>query len=596
MNDWRYLPTGSEIPTAHYCDQPYVVQTDDGAWLCLLTTGAGIEGEPGQFVAVSRSTDQGKTWTPLLPLEDPAGVEASYGVLLKTPAGRVYAFYNHNTDNIREVKRVDKGVFKRVDSLGYYVFRYSDDHGQTWSKDRYVVPMREFEIDRENVYAGDIRFHWNVGRPFTHNGAAYLIMHKVGNFGPGFFVRTEGAFMRSANLLTETDAAKITFDTLPEGDVGLRAPEGGGPIAEEQSVVVLSDGSFFCVYRTIDGSPAASYSRDEGRTWSPPAYLTDEPTGEPGRRRLRNPRAANFIWRVGDNRYLYWFHHHGGKDYEDRNPAWVAAAREVDSPDGKMLTFSQPEVLLYDDDPWVRMSYPDLIVQPGGRLFITETQKDIARVHEIDAGFLNTLWTWADRNTPAADGLLADWIDVDGKRQANYEARAIADDIAGLTFRHRAGHRSAPTFGGATFDLWFELESMKVGQTLFSNVDAAGRGVALTVADRGALQIRFGDEQTQHLWASDIDRIATGRLHHAAVIFDAGPAIVRFVIDGVADDGGPTREFGWGRFSPNLAGLNSANPLRVAGNIRGRVTQCRVYDRPLMTTEVVGNHRAGPDA
>ena len=48
QTDWRNIETGGEIPTKTYADQPYILQTDDGAWLCILTTGAGREGEPGQ--------------------------------------------------------------------------------------------------------------------------------------------------------------------------------------------------------------------------------------------------------------------------------------------------------------------------------------------------------------------------------------------------------------------------------------------------------------------------------------------------------------------------------------------------------------------
>ena len=42
----------------------------------------------------------------------------------------------------------------RVDSQGYFVFKYSDDHGMTWSSKRYNVPVREMAIDRENPYGG----------------------------------------------------------------------------------------------------------------------------------------------------------------------------------------------------------------------------------------------------------------------------------------------------------------------------------------------------------------------------------------------------------------------------------------------------------
>ena len=76
--DPRHLACGFEIPTETYCDQPYVVKTDDGAWLCILTTGAGREGEPGQPVVATRSTDLGRTWSTPAALE-PAGGPAAAG-------------------------------------------------------------------------------------------------------------------------------------------------------------------------------------------------------------------------------------------------------------------------------------------------------------------------------------------------------------------------------------------------------------------------------------------------------------------------------------------------------------------------------------
>jgi hypothetical protein len=39
--DPRHLSHGRQIPTESYSDQPFVVRTDDGAWLCCVTTGPG---------------------------------------------------------------------------------------------------------------------------------------------------------------------------------------------------------------------------------------------------------------------------------------------------------------------------------------------------------------------------------------------------------------------------------------------------------------------------------------------------------------------------------------------------------------------------
>ena len=89
------------------------------------------------------------------------------------------------------------GVCRRVDSLGHFVFKYSDDHGRTWSAQRYDIPLREFDIDRQNAYGGTLKFFWNVGKPFVLDGAAYVSLHKVGGFGEGFFTRSEGVLLKS---------------------------------------------------------------------------------------------------------------------------------------------------------------------------------------------------------------------------------------------------------------------------------------------------------------------------------------------------------------------------------------------------------------
>ena len=106
---------------------------------------------------------------------------------------------------------------------------------------------------------------------------------------------------------------------------------------------------------------------------------------------LKHPRAANFAWKCSNGKYLYWFHNHGGNWYEDRNPVWLCGGVEVDGEEGRVIQWSQPEIVLYDDDSYVRMSYPDL-VEDGGDIYLLETQKDVARVHKIDPSLLNGLW------------------------------------------------------------------------------------------------------------------------------------------------------------------------------------------------------------
>jgi len=555
-DDLRDIRTGWEIPTENYADQPYVVQTDDGAWLCILTTGVGHEGAQGQHVVTLRSSDRGETWSEPVDVEPADGPEASYAVLLKSPTGRIYAFYNHNTDNRRRLK-ADTSAYKsgwttRVDTQGYYVFKFSDDHGRTWSKQRYPIGVREFEIDRENPYGGKIRFFWNVGKPFIHGGVAYVPLHKVGRFGRGFLARTEGVLLAGDNLLTETDPANAKWQTLPDGDIGLRTPAGGGPIAEEQNFCVLSDGSFFCVYRTVAGHPVCTYSRDKGHTWSPPAYMRYADG-----RLIKHPRAANFAWKCTNGKYLYWFHNHGGRSYADRNPAWLCGGIEIDSPAGKIIQWSQPEIVLYDDDPSIRMSYPDLI-EEAGEFFLTETQKTVARVHPLDRTLLEGLWEQFENRTIALNGPVS-----------------AADGLA--------------------IELWIEFATLAPGQIVLDSRDENGVGLFLQTMSDGAVQIVLNDGETEDRWACDLGLLKAGRLHHLVVNVDAGPKIITFIIDGKLCDGGQARQFGWGRFTVDLERVTSGRMPRIAPGFGEGVRRLRLYNRSLRTSEAVGNYRAGVD-
>lgn len=555
--DWRNIANGMPIIKDSYADQPYLVKTDDGAWLCCVTVSSGEEGNPDQHVETMRSTDMGRTWEKPVRLEVAGEAENSYAVMLKTSGKRIYIFYNHNTDRVKEILCHDgKSSFNRVDSLGHYVFRYSDDDGRSWSKKRYEVPVREFDCDRNNIYGGKIRFFWNVGSPCVRNGEAFLTLHKVGEMGEGFFQKSEGVLIHCPNINSETDPEKLIWETLPDGDTGLLAPPGCGKIAEEQNCVILSDGSICCSYRSVCGYGIEAYSRDGGHTFSAPHFKLRY-DGTP----LKNPRACNVVWKYAPGKYLYWFHNHGGKfiadmivgenrsnhpsPYSDRNPAWLCGGTEVETPEGLEIRWGEPQIVLYDSDCDTRMSYPDFICE-NGRYFISETEKRIARIHEIPQEFLESLFT-PEKLKPVA---------VSNGSEIDFSVIATPVNV----FMPRAN-----------YTLHFELDDFTPG-ILCRSMRNEETGFEVRIEEPGKVVFLWRDPQLGVYAASETLPAKTRDLK---INLDMCAAVLSFTADGRFCDGGDEKQFGWQRLSRDMSNLFSGGN----GKLGAMVKRMTVYEK-----------------
>lgn len=559
--DNRNIVHGLPIPAEGYCDQPYVVITPDGNWLCVLTTGKGEEGQRGQHVVSTISKDKGKSWSKLVDIEPADGPEASWAVPFLTPSGRVYAFYDYNGEKIDSLK----GKKIRADMLGWFAYRYSDDNGRSWSKDRYRLPMRLTACDRGNDWQGQVQIFWGICKPQAAGQDVLFSFTKLGKY---MLDQGEGFVYRSDNILTEKDPTRIRWQLWPEGEHGLRSPALGS-VQEEHNLVWLGGQRWYCAYRTTTGYPAHTYSSDGGKTWDKPEPMTYSTGGRP----IKNPRACPKLFRAANGNFLFWFHQHSGKSFQDRNPAWISGGVLQDG----RIVWSQPEILCYDADPKVRMSYPDLIEQDG-RYWISETQKTIARVHEIDKSLLEGLWQQAKDKTIAMTGKV---LDLDASRlQAKESVIEQRLDLTRTT--------------GLSLDLWLQLKELSAGQGLLDNRDAAGRGLVLATGEGGSLRIELSDGRTTAAWNSDRDLLMPGKIHHVVATVDAGPRIITFVVDGVLCDGGTERQFGWGRWQGPIGDVSGTGKLRLAPSLKGQLHRVRLYDRYLRTSEAVAHFRAGP--
>ena len=320
---------------------------------------------------------------------------------------------------------------------------------------------------------------------------------------------------------------------------GIRVNREISPISEEHSFVTLSDGSVFCVFRTTTGHPYCCYSRDNCRSFSIP-----EPMCYENGQLMKHPRAANFIWKCENGKYLYWFHNHGGTWYEDRNPVWVSGAQEYQGADGLRLKFSYPEILLFDEDIMVRMSYPDL-VEDQGKYFVTETQKRYARTHEISKTILDAVWGRTLPLPPAT--VLTNGCPMPGIDPFLVHSSSSVDG------------RSEDIGSSFAFSLTVDLSDEN--QVLFSTMTQENKGIRV-LWNAASRQIEFymGDGRRMSMWNTDPGSLDDPGTHTVTIAVDGSARIITMFTDGNFCDGGMARQFGFGWFDRMLisaAGLSS---------------------------------------
>jgi len=129
-----FLPSGYGDRTNQ---QVVAAATPKGSLIVTWTEGA-YESAPDHRQVVSRSTDQGRTWSPPLVLDSQSvdkqgrgdGLCAQYGFPFVVPStGRIYVFYSKNTGQ-NQLRRDTTAEMKNV---------FSDDDWITWNRGN-VIP------------------------------------------------------------------------------------------------------------------------------------------------------------------------------------------------------------------------------------------------------------------------------------------------------------------------------------------------------------------------------------------------------------------------------------------------------------------------
>lgn len=556
--DWRNIENAlSEIPNENYVDQPYVVVAKNGDWVCVLTTGPGTESQKGQHIVASISSNQGKSWSELIDIEKTEEPPSSWGIPYVTPYGRIYIFYTFNGDNIDSFP--DGEQLNHNTELGWYCFKYSDDNGRTWS-DRYRIPMRETTVDYLNPWNGAVQLFWGISKPFDHEDIMYFSFTKMAihpqDMGEGFLYKSE-------NINFEKDPTKIKWELLPEGNTGISYTP-LGVTQEEHNVVPLNNGDLYCMYRTSEGYPAHTYSRDRGKTWSIPEYASYADG-----RVIKNPRACPRVFKTLNGKYLLWFHNNNIKGYKGhRNPVWISGGIEIE---GKIF-WSQPEVLLYGTEGIFGMSYPDLI-EEDGKYWITETQKTIARVHLIDNNLIDNLWDQGLAKNKITKGLIFEKSNIPSKTNLSFSKLPRLKN------------------GSLSIELLLNVNELVPEQVIFENSDENGNGIVISVSDQRTVELNLSSNGQKASLDTDPGMVTKG-VNHIVFNLDGEAKLITSVVNGKLCDGGRYRLQGWSWFSPEIDQVDGSGIIKIAPSFDGKVNLLKIYERYLTTTESISNYRA----
>jgi len=603
FKDWRnadacwYAKVDDSGAGGHFNDNAQMVIAEDGTWICAWTTGTS-ETAADMHIGYKTSTDHGKTWSQVKAIEPATEtITAAYGYLFKSPLnGRIFSFYRlHDKQEIK--KELQGTSMKNVlghfyDTVGYPYFRYSDDNGKTWSK-RHKIPTRRTEIDNpEGPLAG---WFYGIG-PVIIGDQVWFSVNKT---QPFYSSRWETWFYVSPNLHTESDPAKFIWKNKPEGEVGV-VPNRGLPYWVEASLVQLQDPNhMYCVARNrYAGYLGQSFSIDGGNTWQNPPSAAQYWDGSGV---LHNPKAGPMLKQLSDGTYFLTFYNdraraddvvHWSKLY-DRSPLWCAVGWR----DGNVLKFSQPEILLYNDQDVTASAegnrssvYAPFLFEADGKVFtVYSNKKTDVQIAQIPWPLINGLKNQRKANTIKQENLLLSL----GTNQLK------SKEIVAFTENH---FKPLDKAGSFSVEFRVRFRDAEANQTLLDTRNNKGQGLWIGLTKERKIRIELVDRYFEHQFAQSAENLITaGKLHHVIVTVDGASDTIIILIDGVISGDNPRKNFKeMGHVLTDINGSTNLYLGRPSAYLKsskiplnGQIRKFRLYDHYLTTCEAISNYRFG---
>ncbi|MDD4102344.1 MAG: hypothetical protein PHU80_06895, partial [Kiritimatiellae bacterium] len=560
FDDSRNVGLGVKVENLEPCRQPFFMVNRDGHWSGLAVTETVCGDSKLRQLVSAVSLDKGRSWSSTAAVETGNILDDNWVSGLVTPFGRVYAFYAYCGDGVQPLD--DKDAANDSSVPGSMFYKYSDDNGMSWSRERYRVPLRVTQVDRSNPWNGEHVLFRCAGKPVLFDqDAIFAVTKSTGSAGAD----GEGWAVASDNILTERNPGLVRFRLLPEGEVGIRRPDSDGRQSEHQ-LTVLSGGTLMCVYNE-GGYVAQSFSRDSGKSWSRP---------EPSvfgtrRRRIKSGGMAPRVFRTSDGQHLLCFSNsgevHGGTD---AGVAAVFVCGGVEGDDGALL-WTEPELLLYASATANDFVVADMIEQEG-RLWFAAVSDGKVSLTEMRPELLAGIMGGVSGAAVCRSGLLSE---------------ALLTNAAPSQIEVPDGFGGAEG-GGFSIEMRLFLEQLDYGTVLFSNFDGR-RGVkveALKKAGGVTLRITLFDGDLSAAWQTAGNVIKLSESHHVVFICDFAAGLVAAVVDGCFGEGETQGGRGWVRLPADFGPVVSS---RHVARVSGGVKLTRLFNRALRTFEAAGN-------
>jgi hypothetical protein len=324
-HDRVHIAYDGKKPDSMVCDTT-LRELPDGSWILLLLAGGDFEPSPQNYIGVTRSRDEGRTWTPLTPLETGfprSGKTTGQGPTeLMVRDGRCTLFFSTHSKHW--------GTDWRSWTM------HSDDSGRTWNRPT-PVPGRlgNFTFMRNHIAARDGRIlvpfqHYLGPPPGTNAPVEASPWHKeIGHFVSN---PRNGVLMSADNGKTWTE----------HGDIRITDNDRYHGWAEN-SIAEFPGNRVVMIIRAdrLGGALYSAESRDGGRTWPAFASKTDIP----------NPGSKATLYPLGGECVALL--HNPNPKHRSPLALWVSF-------DG-MKTWPYRRVLVAEscDGPKGRLNYPD---------------------------------------------------------------------------------------------------------------------------------------------------------------------------------------------------------------------------------------------